>query len=207
MNPFLVWLDRFSEFVSLPAAWGIFATGAIIYLIDAWRIRFLALLVQYTFVGVLFARIFDTRPEMALMKITVGWLICGALLLSARIRRRSVAATEGRLRWAANLPFRVLALATVTVVARLASTRYTLPYVSPDLGLACFLLVVLAVLFLGTEESDPSVVGVGLLNLLAALDIFYSAQDPGLMVTGLLVIVNLLVGLASSYLTVAEVPA
>lgn len=207
MNPFLVWLERLSELVSLPAAWGIFVTGAVIYLIDAWRIRFLALLVQYTFVGMLFARIFDTRPEMALMKISVGWLISGALLLSARIRRRSVAASEVRLRWAANLPFRILALATVTVVARLASTRYTLPYVSPDLGLACFLLVVLAVLFLGTEEGDPSVVGVGLLNLLAALDIFYSAQDPGLMVTGLLVIVNLLIGLASSYLTVAEVPA
>jgi hypothetical protein len=207
MNPFLVWLDRFAEFVSLPAAWGIFVTGAVIYLIDAWRIRFLALLVQYTFIGVLFARIFDTRPEMALMKITVGWLICGALLLSARIRQRSVEPVRGRLRWATNLPFRILALVTVTVIARLASVRYTLPYVSPDLGLACFLLVVLAVLFLGTEEGDPSVVGVGLLNFLAALDIFYSAQDPGLMVTGLLVIVNLLVGLASSYLTVAEVPA
>jgi hypothetical protein len=43
------------------------------------------------------------------------------------------------------------------------------------------------------------------LNLLAALDIFYSAQDPGLLVTGLLVMVNLLLGLAISYLTVVEV--
>jgi hypothetical protein len=43
------------------------------------------------------------------------------------------------------------------------------------------------------------------LNLLAALEIFYTAQDPGLLVGGLLVVVNLLVGLAASYLTVAEV--
>jgi flagellar biosynthesis protein FliQ len=49
------------------------------------------------------------------------------------------------------------------------------------------------------------IVGVGVLNLLAALDIFYSAQDPALLVTGLLVIVNLLIGLAISYLAVVEV--
>jgi hypothetical protein len=207
MNPFLVWLDRFSELVSLPAAWGIFLMGAIIYVFTAWRLRFLALLVQYLFIGLLFARIFDTRPEMAMMKILVGWLICGALLLSARIRWRDVQGSGERPRWAANLPFRFLALVTATVVARLASERFTLPYVSADLGLACFLLVILAVLFFGTEERDPGIVGVGLLNLLAALDIFYSAQDPGLLVTGLLVIVSLLVGLAISYLTVVEVPA
>jgi len=50
------------------------------------------------------------------------------------------------------------------------------------------------------------VMGVGVLNLLAALDIFYSSQDPGLLVTGLLVMVSLLIGLAASYLSVVEVP-
>jgi hypothetical protein len=97
-------------------------------------------------------------------------------------------------------------LLSATVIARLASQRFSLPYVSQDLGLACLLLVVLAVLFLGTEEADPTVVGVGVLNLVTALQIFYTAQDPGLLVSGLLVLVSLLVGLATSYLTVAEVP-
>ncbi len=188
----------------MPAAWGIFAAGAVIYLIDMWRIRFLALLVQYLFVGVLFTRVFDTRPEMAMMKVLVGWLICAALLLSARTRRKRTRRSGQALQWATNLPFRILILVTATVIAWMASQRFVLPYVSPELGLACFLLVVLAVLFFGTEENDPAVVGVGVLNLLAALDIFYSAQDPGLLVSGLLVVVNLLVGLATSYLTVAE---
>ncbi len=205
MRPFSLWLERFSQFVSLPAAWGIFLTGALIYIVSEWRIRFLALIVQYAFIGVLFARVFDTRPEMALMKIVVGWLICGALLLSERIRRVEQRELEPVGRWAANLPFRFLLLITATVVARLASQRFALPYVSPDLGLACFLLVVLAVLFFGTEEEDPGVVGIGVLNLLAALEIFYFAQDPGLLVSGLMVSLNLLVGLAISYLTVAEV--
>jgi hypothetical protein len=207
MSAFVVWLDRFSEFVSLPAAWGIFVAGAVIYLIDAWRLRFLALLVHYVFVGVLFARIFDTRPELALMKVIVGWVISAALLVSASVRRRGLSGSGKLLRWATNLPFRVMMLSSATAVAWLASQRFALPYVSADLGLACFLLLVLAVLFFGTEEEDPAIVGVGILNLLTALDIFYTAQDPGLLVTALLVGTNLLVGLATSYLTVTEVPA
>ena len=67
--------------------------------------------------------------------------------------------------------------------------------------------MVLAVLFFGTEEEDPTIIGVGVLNLLSALEIFYTAQDPGLLVSGLLVVVSLLVGLATSYVTVAEVPS
>ena len=63
--------------------------------------------------------------------------------------------TARRSTWASNLPFRALALVTVTVVANLASQRYPLPYVSADVGLACFLLVVMAILFIGTEEADP----------------------------------------------------
>jgi hypothetical protein len=207
MSPFSIWLERFANLVSVPAAWGIFVTGAVIYLITAWRIRFLALIIQYIFIGVLFARIFDQRPEMAMMKTLVGWLVSGALLLSAQIRARALKSqqTKHLMQWAVNLPFRIISLLTVTVIARLASQKYTLPYVSADLGLSCFLLTVLAILYMGTEE-DPGVVGVGVLNILAALDIFYLAQDPGLMVSGLLVGVSLLVGLAFSYLTVTEVP-
>ena len=207
MSAFIVWLDRFSEFVSLPAAWGIFVAGAVIYLIDAWRVRFLALLVQYIFVGMLFARIFDTRPELTLMKVLVGWVISGSLLVSAGVRRRGMSGSGKLVRWATNLPFRMTILSAATVVAWLASQRFALPYVSADLGLACFLLVVLAALYFGTEEEDPGIVGVGILNLLTALDIFYSAQDPGLLVSALLVATSLLVGLAASYLTVTEASA
>lgn len=203
---FISWLERFSQLVSLPAAWGIFLTGAIIYLITAWRVRFLALIVQYLFIGILFLRIFENRPEMALMKIIVGWMIAASLLLSARMRRDALRARERvPRRWAANLPFRVVVLATATVVAQLVAQRLVLPYVSDELGLACIMLLVLALLFFGTEEEDVGAVGVGVLNLLSALEIFYLAQDPGLLVSGALMVVNLLVGLVTSYLTVTEV--
>ncbi len=218
MNPFNAWLDQVSASISMPAAWAIFLTGAGIYLINVWRIRFLILIAQYFFVGILYARIFDTRPELAMLKILVGWLICGAFLISARVRAnaqtkkqsetsdpRSRTDVQRPFRWASNLPFRILSLIVMTVVAYLAAQKYPLPFVSADLALACFILIILAVLFIGTEENDVMIVGVGVLNLLAALDIFYSAQDPGLLVTGLLVMVNLLVGLAISYLAVVEV--
>ncbi len=222
MNPFNAWLDQVSSIASTPAAWAIFIAGAGIYLINVWRIRFLILIAQYFFVGILFARIFDTRPEMALLKTLVGWLICGAFLISARVRANAIARAQARkqsespegsartarerpFRWASNLPFRILSLIVMTVVAYLAAEKYPLPFISAELALACFILIILAVLFIGTEENDVMVVGVGVLNLLAALDIFYSAQDPGLLVTGLLVMVNLLVGLAFSYLAVVEV--
>lgn len=205
MNPFNTWLSGLSSSIALPAAWAIFLTGAGIYLIKAWRIRFLILIAQYFFIGILFARIFDTRPEMAMLKILVGWLICGAFLISARVREQASKESQHPFRWSSNLPFRILSLIVMTVVIYLAAQKYPLPFVSADLALACFILIILAVLFIGTEETDAMIVGVGILNLLAALDIFYSSQDPGLLVTGLLVIVNLLVGLAVSYLAVVEV--
>ncbi|MDY0018523.1 MAG: hypothetical protein RBT47_00830 [Anaerolineae bacterium] len=204
MSPLVFLINSLSSWLSGPAVWGVFLAGAVIYLVAEWRIRLLAFLTQYFFIGILFARVFADRPEMALLKMMVGWLVCGALYLSARIRQEAGVQPLSQFHWAADLPFRVLSLILITLVAILASQRYTLPFVSTELALACFFLVVLAVLFIGTEE-DPVVVGGGALNLLAALDIFYSAQDPGLLVTGLLVMVNLLLGLAISYLTVVEV--
>ncbi len=206
MNPFVAWLSRLSVYASTPAIWGIFLAGAAIYLIANWRVRFLALLVQYLFIGVIFERIFDSRPELAFLKILVGWLVGGAVFLSARIREENhPEAQEHRLHWGANVPFRILSLLMMVVAAYLASQRYALPFIPPDLAPVCFVLGGLAILFMGTEEKDTAVVGVGMLNLLAALDIFYSVQDPSLVVTGMLVMVNLLVGLVISYLTVAEV--
>ncbi len=205
MNPVILWLNRLAAFASTPAVVGIFLSGAAIYLIAEWRIRFLAQIAQYFFIGILFARIFDTRLELALLKIMVGWLISGAFLISAMNRDESVRGQGLQMQWSSNVPFRILSLLTMTVVALLGAQRYVLPFIPADLALACYLLVVLALLFIGTEEEHPVLGGVGILNLLAALDLFYSAQDPGLLITGMLVIVNLLVGLAISYITVAEV--
>lgn len=203
MNPVLYWIDRLSALASGPAVWGVFLAGAVIYLIAEWRIRLLAFLAQYFFIGILFTRLFSERPEMALLKMLVGWLVCGALYLSARIRQ-DAQERQAVFHWAADFPFRAVALTMMTVVTYLASQRYALPFVTGELALTTFLLVSLSLLFIGTEQ-DVVIVGIGVLNLLTALDIFYSAQDPGLLVAGLLIVVSLLASLAISYLTVVEV--
>lgn len=203
MTPFVLWLSRLSSFAATPAVWGVFFSGAVIYLIAEWRIRLLALLGQYFALGILFAHLFDTRPELALLKTLVGWLVCGALFLSARTREEAISGAL-HLHWAADLPFRIITLTVMVLVAYLAAQRYPLPFLTADLSAVCFLLLILAVLFIGTD-GDAGVAGLGVLNLLSGLDIFYSAWDPGLLVTGLMVIVTLLAGLAISYLTVAEV--
>lgn len=202
MTPIALWLDRISGVTVTTAIWGLLLSGAAIYLIAEWRLRVLVLFVQYFFIGVLFTRVFVDRPEMSFLKVLVGWLICGALFLSARIRQSTAA--RAHFNWAADLPFRALSFVMMVVVAYLTAQRFALPFLPRDLALGCIMLAVLALLFICTEE-DSGVVGVGVLNLLAALDLFYSAQDPGLVVTGMLIMVNLLVGLAISYLTVAEV--
>ncbi|MGC9398354.1 MAG: hypothetical protein ACP5HM_04390 [Anaerolineae bacterium] len=205
MDPLIVWIDRLSAWASGPAVWGIFLSGAAIYLIASWRLRLVALLAQYFFIGIMFTRLFSERPEMALLKTLVGWLACAAIYLSARIRQESMEEEQRQVGRAADRPFRLVSLLMMTTIAYLASQHYALPFVSGDLALTCFLLLVLALLFIGTEQ-DVVVIGIGVLNLLAGLDIFYSVQDPGLLVTGLLIMVNLLVALAISYLTVVEVP-
>ncbi len=197
------WVNRLSSWASTPAVWGLFVTGAIIYVVSQWHIRLLALLAQYFLLGILFSRLFSDRPEMALVKMLVGWLICAALHLSARIREDVDPRQAPRFR-KAEIPFRLVTLFALTAAAAMAAQHYPLPFVPPDLTLACYLLGVLALLFVGTE-ADAVVVGVGLLNLLAALDIFYSAQDPAILVTGMMLIVELLVGLAISYLAVGEI--
>ncbi len=199
-----IWVGRLSAWASTPAVWGLFVTGAIIYIVSQWHVRLVALLTQYFLIGILFSRLFADRPEMALVKMLVGWLICGALHLSARIREE-VNPREAPRHGKAEIPFRLVTLFTLTVAAAMAAQHYPLPFVPPDLTLACYLLAVLALLFIGTE-ADAVVVGVGLLNLLTALDLFYSAQDPAILVTGMILIIELLVGLAVSYLAVRQVP-
>ncbi len=202
MTSLIEWINRLSAWASTPAVWGLFVTGAVIYIVSQWHVRLVALLTQYFLLGILFSRLFADRPEMALVKMLVGWLICGALHLSARIREEVEPRRVPKQGWA-EVPFRLVTLAALTVGAALAAQHYPLPFVPPDLTLACYLLGVLALLFIGTE-ADAVVVGVGLLNLLAALDIFYSAQDPAILVTGMILIVELLVGLVVSYLAVGQ---
>ncbi len=205
MNPFIEELSRLVNLASTPATLIIFACGLLIYVIPQWQIRLLSFMTQVFFLGLIFLRLFWASPELALLKLLVGWLIGGALYFSARVRE-DIQRRQFTLEERAFLPFRLATGVILLGLAALAARTYPLPFIPPDLTLTCYALLLLGILFIGTEHDAP-LIGFGMLNLLAALDVFYAAYDPVLLITGLLIFTNLLIGLVISYLTVSEVTA
>ncbi len=205
MNPFIEEFSRLVNLASTPATLVVFACGLVMYIIPQWQVRLLSFMTQVFFLGLIFLRLFWDSPELALLKLLVGWIIGGALYFSARVRedlqQRQLTPEEKAL-----LPFRLVTGGVLLGIAALAARTYPLPFIPADLVLTCYALLVLGILFIGTEHDAP-MIGFGMLNLLAALDIFYAAYDPVLLITGLLIFTNLLIGLVISYLTVSEVTA
>ena len=61
---------------------GLFLTGGIIAMVRDWRVSLLALLGQYLLAGLVLSRL--VLPEVALIKVLIGALICPMLYLAAR---------------------------------------------------------------------------------------------------------------------------
>ncbi len=197
MNPFIEELSRLLNLASTPATLAIFACGLVIYVIPQWHVRLLSFMTQVFFLGLIFLRLFFNSPELALLKLLVGWIIGGALYFSARVREDSL---RRRLTTAdkALIPFRLVTGLVLLGMAYLAARSFPLPFIPTDLVLTCYVLMVLGIMLIGTEH-DAALVGFGMLNVLAALDVFYAAYDPMLLMSGLLIFINLL--------TVSEVAA
>lgn len=203
MSPFIEELSRLLNLASTPATLVMFACGLLIYVIPQWHVRLLSFMTQVFFLGLIFLRLFVNSPELAILKLLVGWIIGGALYFSARVREDSLRRrlTTGE---KALIPFRLVTGGVLFALAYLAARTFPLPFIPEDLVFTCYALLVLGVLLIGTEH-DAVLVGLGMLNVVAALDVFYAAYDPVLLITGLLIFINLIIGLVISYLTVSEV--
>jgi hypothetical protein len=75
-------LDQLRFITRELAVLGLFLTGGLIVLVRDWRTSLLALLAQYLLAGFVLARLI--LPEVALIKVLVGALICPMLYLAAR---------------------------------------------------------------------------------------------------------------------------
>ena len=127
---------------------GVVATGAILLVATRWRLKVLALGIQYLLVVLLLTRII--RVELAAVKGLIGWLICavfyvterrvggpGPPVSSSRSRRdrpwhREVLSAKG---W-----FYLLSAVLVSVLAYGAALRLPLPQVPAEITLAFYLL-------------------------------------------------------------------
>lgn len=213
METLLELINRLSFLAAMPAVFGLFIALGMILVTRRWQIEVLALALLYFFVGLLHSRII--RPEVALVKALIGWLLCLTLYVTGRYLdersgKRKTGVDEERLRWlpplAADAPLRVLVLLVAVVVAYLGSVYLPLPQVAAHVGLACYLLAVSGLLLVGVSE-EPLRVGIGLLLFLAGFDLFFGALEPSLVVAGLLGASSFLITLAVTFLAVTQAVA
>lgn len=215
METLLALIDRISFLAAMPAVLGLFVAIGMILIAPRWQIEVLAMAILYFFVGLLHTRII--RPEVALVKALIGWLICLTLYVTGRYlderrgKREAKEATQKRpFRWlpplGADTPLRVLVLLVVLVIAYLGSVYLPLPEIAGHVGLACYLLVVGGLLLVGMSE-DPQRVGIGLLVFVSGFDLFFGALEPSLVVAGLLGAGGFLIALAVTFLAVTHAAA
>jgi hypothetical protein len=209
-------LSQLSELSALPAFVGLVITASVIAVVRDWRFALWALLVQYVLVGILHLRMLP--PELALIKVLVGVLICPMLYWAARwvegerahkaeIERHRIATEQGQvplppLPWPlqpTNWMFRLLAILLLSLVLYSVSISWPLPWIAPDIAPACLWLVLIGG-FVLTLTSEPLPAGMGLLTLVSGFGLYYDVMSPGLVGVGVLATIDLLMGLALSYL-------
>jgi hypothetical protein len=213
------WMDLLSQLgnlSALPSFVGLVITASLIAVVRDWRFALWALLIQYILVGVLHLRMLP--PELALIKVLAGVLICPMLYWAARwveserehkaeIERREIAAQQGEvplppLPWPirpTNWVFRLLAILLLGLVLYSVSLSFPLPAVASGIAPASLWLAMIG-LFILILTSEPLSAGMGLLTLVSGFGLYYDMLSPGLVGVGVLATIDLLMGLAISYL-------
>ena len=212
MTSILDWLQQMGAIARETAVIGLLVTGALIVLVRDWRITLLTLLGQYVLAGVILSRL--VMPEIALIKVLIGALICPMLYLAARqvgwgllslpdtvnFGSRPGDFDQGdRTVFRVGLSFRVLAVTLVLVLAIVISQTYPLPGIPPDVGLGCYWLILSGLLVLMLTE-EPLKAGPGLLTVITGFELLYTPLELSLMVVLLWAVINLLLAVAIAYL-------
>jgi hypothetical protein len=218
-----VWKDLLVQLSNL-SAWpmfvGLLFASAVIIVARDWRFWLWALLVQYVLMSVLHLRMLT--PELALLKLIVGVLICPMLYWAARwvegerlhradIERQKIAEKGGEvplppLPWpvrSTSWAFRLLTVLLLGIVLYSVSQLLPLPFVDADIATVCIWLWLVGLLIL-VLTSEPLPGGIGLLTLVSGFELFFDAMSPGLVGMGVFAAIDLLMGLAISYLIVVR---
>ena len=146
-------LSQLSDLSAWPVFLALIVTSSVIVIVHDWRFGLWALLGQYVLVSILHLR--SLVPELALLKLMVGVLICPMLYWAARwvegerthkaeIERQKLA-EQGEvplppLPWPVrptNWQFRLLAVILLAIVYYSVSRSFTLPFVDADIAPVC----------------------------------------------------------------------
>jgi len=185
---------------------GLFLTGGLIVVVRDWRVSLLALLGQYLLAGLVLSRL--VLPEVALIKVLIGALICPMLYLAARqagwgAGRHGPPGAARREEFPAGPAFRLLAVTLMGLLAMALSQSYPLPVVPTGVGLASYWLMLIGLLILMLTEH-PLKAGQGLLTAIIGFELLYTSIERSLAMVWMLAVVNLLLALAIAYLIVAR---
>jgi len=195
---------------------GLFVSGAVIVLVRDWRVSLLALLGQYVVAGLILSRL--VLPEIALIKVLTGALICPMLYLAARqsgwvlLSRPGVTGRSFRAGYPAsvwhgvfrvNLPFRLLAVTLVLLLSVVLGQTYPLPKVPTQVGFGIYWLMLIGLLILILTE-EPLKAGPGLLTAITGFELLYTPLEHSLAIVWLWAAANLLLTLAIAYLAVVR---
>ena len=195
-------LAKLSFLMTTPAVVGLVITAGLIVVVRDWRFSLAALSLQYVLVGLLLTRLI--QPQVAVIKVLIGALVCVILYLTARlVDSGREGESPGRELSLANLAFRLLTAILVGLAAYGLSRRYPLPEVPSDIGLACYWLASQGLLALMLTE-EPLKAGLGLLTLVTGFELLYSVLERSLSVAGFLGIANFLIALAIAYLAASR---
>lgn len=205
-------LDQLQFITRDLAVLGLFVTGGLIALVWDWRMSLLALLGQYLLAGFILSQL--VLPEIALIKVLIGTLICPMLYLAARQAgwqaNRSPFLTSGKPAeegqgdvFPAGFAFRLLAVTLMALLTVTLSRTYPLPAIPPDVGLGCYWLILTGLLVLMMTE-EPLKAGQGLLTAVVGFELLYAPLERSLAMVWLWAAVNLLLTLAIAYLAVVR---
>jgi len=211
MTTLLEIIERLSFLAALPSVAGLFVALALLLVLQRWQVHAVGMALLYFFSALLHTRVI--RPEVALVKLLIGWMIAFTLYLTGRhldgLRSARPAVGEAdvverpRFQLAADTPLRVLILLVTPLIAQAGALRFPLTPVPPDIGLACYLLGMGGLFLMGLSE-DPFRSGLGLLTFLAGFDLLFSALEPSLVVAGLMGAAGFLIALAVTFLAVTH---
>jgi hypothetical protein len=212
MSSLIELIDQLARLAVAPLLFGLIGTAALLSLVRNWRVTLPTLIVQYVLVGILLARAIP--PGVAIIKPFAGAIVCLALSLAAQ-RADNVRARRGEsiardrvesINWS-SVPaqFLMRAIATVLVLTAAfgATVRFPLPGGSRELSLAAYTLLACAILLIATAPEGLNA-GMGVLMLLSGIELGYTPLEASITVSVLLGLMTLVVGVAVSYLALAD---
>lgn len=213
MSDLVLLLQRLSQLATAPLLGVLLISILVVAVIRNWRLALPVMIAQYVVVGIMLARV--AQPAVALIKLLAGVLVCLTLSIAAqraddlRAKRGELVAAE-RVRnpsWRvmpSQVLLRAVATALMLTAAFGAATRFPLPKLAPDFTLAAYALIASALLVIATAPEALNH-GLGLLMFLSGIELIAVPLESSVSVAVLLGFMTLGLGVALSYITLADV--